>query len=85
MALGNQTVEEILCRLCKKQCGREVSVEEELLKSGKLKSFQLLDLICDIEEKFGILLDPEDIMEIHNFDSVNAIIHMLEERYFIEK
>ncbi len=77
----NQTIEEVLCGLCKKQCGAEVSVEEELLESGKLSSFQLLELICDMEENFGILLAPEEIREVSNFASVKAMARLIKLRY----
>ncbi len=77
MKLSEEQLEEIVCELLKKQCGEEVPKDKELLASGLLGSFQLFDLVCDLEETFDIQFRQADIKEVSRFSSVNAILDMI--------
>jgi len=48
-----------------------------MLTDGIIDSFELLTIIEDLEEAFGILIDPEDVTE-KNFGSKDAIFALVE-------
>lgn len=77
MKLSNGQLEETVCALLKKQCGERVPKDRELLTSGVIGSFQLLELICDLEETFAVQFRQEDLKEMSHFSSVNAIVDMI--------
>lgn len=77
MKLSNRQVEEMIEALIKKQCGEDVSRDKELLVSGVIGSFQLFEMICDLEETFDIRFRQEDLKEISHFSSVNAIMNTI--------
>ena len=59
------TVEEITGR-------NGIEVSEELVRSGLIDSFGILQLILEIEQKFGISLENEDL-DATNFSSIQTI------------
>lgn len=77
MKLSGEPLEEMVCEMVKKQCGEYVSKDRELLVSGMIGSFQLFELICDLEEAYDIRFRKEDLKEISHFSSVNAIMDMI--------
>ena len=60
-------------KICREVCGREVEKDELLLASGVLDSFKLMELICSLEDEFHILFEPEEIMELDHFSSVERM------------
>lgn len=44
-----------------------------LFETGLLTSVHVLDLIAYIEEKFGIVISPDDL-SIENFGSIDAMV-----------
>jgi len=61
---------EKILEICRGQCGREIAEDEELIRSRILGSFQLLELIVQLEEEFGVNLTPEDIGDLGHFRTV---------------
>ena len=59
------TVKEIIGR-------HDIEVSEELVKSGLIDSFGILQLILEIEQKFGINYENEDL-DATNFSSIQTI------------
>lgn len=82
MKLPEEQLEKTVCELLKNQCGEYVSKDRELLESGVIGSFQLFELICELEETFEIRFRQEDLKEISQFSSVNAILDTLK-KYMI--
>lgn len=78
MKISEEQLEEMIRELLKKQCGEDVSRDRELLVSGVIGSFQLFELVCDLEEIFDIRFRQEDLKEVSHFSSVNAIMDTLE-------
>ena len=54
----------------------EVNDKSELLDSGIIDSFGMLDLIDKLESEFGILVDAEDIIP-ENFLDIRAITELV--------
>lgn len=79
MKPSEEQLEEMVCGLLKKECGEYVPRERELLASGMIGSFQLFELICDLEETFDIRFRQEDLKEVSHFSSANAIIDILKQ------
>lgn len=50
--------------------------DENFIESGMLDSFDVLTLVTDLEEKFGVKIDGGDILP-ENFGSINAIKDLL--------
>lgn len=70
-------MKERILAICSELCCRELSVEEELIETGILDSFKLMELICSLEEKFNIVFSAEEIMELDHFSNVSCIADMV--------
>ncbi|HBA68066.1 MAG TPA: hypothetical protein DCZ40_01740 [Lachnospiraceae bacterium] len=77
MKTSEGQLENTVCELLKKQCSEYVPKDKELLVSGVIGSFQLFELICELEEAFDIRFHQEDLKEISHFSSVNAITNTI--------
>lgn len=64
-------MKERILEICRELCCREISAEEELIATGLLDSFRLMELICSLEEEFEIAFLPGEIMELDHFSCVN--------------
>ena len=51
---------------------REIPEEELLIEKGYLTSLQTVELVMFLEDRFGIMVEDEELDE-ENFGSVNAI------------
>lgn len=49
---------------------------EDFIADGMLDSFDVISVVTEIEEKFGILIDALDILP-ENFSSVDAIANVI--------
>lgn len=70
----------IINDIIKKHCGIEVSDDQELIKSKILNSFQFFEVICELEEVYGINLSPEEIGKFENFSTIKNIVAMLKNK-----
>lgn len=52
------------------------SYDTDLFSADVLDSFAIAQLISEIEDNFGIEVDPEDIIP-ENFDTINHIAELL--------
>jgi methoxymalonate biosynthesis acyl carrier protein len=52
--------------------GRDVPEDEPIIETGVLTSLQTVELVMFLEERFGIMVEDEELDE-ENFGSVNAI------------
>lgn len=50
----------------------DFSKSSDFIEDGMLDSFDVVSLVTELEESFGILIDGEDIIP-ENFSSVSAI------------
>ena len=50
--------------------------DEDFIESGILDSFDVLTLVTDLEEKFGVKIDGGDILP-ENFGSIEAIENLI--------
>lgn len=50
----------------------DFSTSSDFIEDGMLDSFDIVSLVSEIEENFGILIDGEDIVP-ENFSSVDTI------------
>lgn len=54
----------------------DFSGDENFIESGMLDSFDVLTLVADLEEKFGVKIDGGDILP-ENFGSIEAIENLI--------
>jgi acyl carrier protein len=61
--------------------GKEIKIDPEssLIKSGIVDSLSLLRLISFLEEKFGIVIDDEDVVP-ENFDTIKIMESLVAEK-----
>jgi len=52
--------------------GRDVPENEPIIENGVLTSLQTVELVMFLEDRFGIMVEDEELDE-ENFGSVNAI------------
>ena len=52
--------------------GRDVPEDELIIENGVLTSLQTVELVMFLEDRFGIMVEDEELNE-ENFGSVNAI------------
>jgi acyl carrier protein len=52
--------------------GRDVSDDEPLIENGVLTSLQTVELVMFMEDRFGIMIEDEELDE-ENFGSIEAI------------
>ena len=52
--------------------GREVSPDEPLIENGVLTSLQTVELVMFVEDRFGIMVEDEELNE-ENFGSIRNI------------
>ena len=55
---------------------REVSEDEPLIENGVLTSLQTVELVMFMEDKFGIMIEDEELNE-ENFASIRAIAELV--------
>lgn len=68
---------EFLTKSIEKISGRKIdNSSEELIKSGIIDSFGILQLILTLETELGIKLEDQDL-DAKNFATINAIIKMI--------
>lgn len=68
---------EEIAGLCRELCCQEVSAEEELIITGLLDSFKIMELISSLEEMFHIVFKPEEIMDLDHFSTINHIAEIV--------
>lgn len=54
----------------------EIPPDENLFLSGRLSSFEMIELVLFIESEFGVTIDPLKIT-VENLGSLNSIVELL--------
>lgn len=70
-------VQQILDILAEVKPGLAVTAEEELVRSGRLDSVDIMALVMELGERFDIDITPVDLKE-ENFATANAILALVE-------
>lgn len=73
-------MEKKVLSICRKICCREITDEEELILSGILDSFKIMELICELEGLFGITFVPDEIMDMDNFSTVHNMAELVRQK-----
>lgn len=63
--------------ICDTLCHKELKQQEQLIHSGVLDSFLLMELICTLEEEFQITFQPDEIEELDHFSCVQNITEIV--------
>jgi methoxymalonate biosynthesis acyl carrier protein len=56
--------------------GRDIPEDEPIIENGVLTSLQTVELVMFLEDRFGIMVEDEELDE-ENFGSVNAIARLV--------
>lgn len=73
-------MKERILEICSELCCKEISAEEELIVTGLLDSFRIMELICSLEEEFDIVFLPEEIMELDHFSCVDHMAELVADK-----
>ena len=65
---------------CIKVCCKEVGMQDELIVSGLLNSYDLMELISILHERFSIEFSIEEITETNNFSTVDNLIKIVKNK-----
>ena len=57
--------------------GRDIPEDEPIIENGVLTSLQTVELVMFLEDRFGIMVEDEELDE-ENFGSVDAIAALVE-------
>lgn len=52
---------------------------EHLFASGALDSFDIIMLISELRDEFGVIFAPQDLTS-DNFDSIDSIVEMIKQK-----
>lgn len=52
-------------------------MEEDLIETGLIDSFEIINLVVELEDIFNMEIDPEEIAP-DNFQTVDAIVNLVE-------
>lgn len=55
--------------------------EEKLVDDGILNSLEIMNLIAEIDEVFGVEIDVDEVIA-ENFNSVNGIMNIIDKHRF---
>lgn len=66
-------MKERIRNICEELCCKDLFLDEELIETGLLDSFKLMELICSLEAEFQVVFQPEEISNLDNFSCVNSI------------
>lgn len=73
-------MEKRILKICEEICCQSISKDEQLLESGLLDSYRIMELAGELETEFQINLMPEELMELENFSCVKNIIKLVAEK-----
>ena len=59
---------------------KNLSGDEQLITTGLLDSFLLMELICTLEEEDQIRFEPSEIADVDNFSSVKNIVRIVNQK-----
>jgi acyl carrier protein len=62
-----------------KQPGRLIDVDEKLISSGLIDSFNLMDLALFVEDTYGVRIEDTEL-NADKFDSLNQLAALIESR-----
>ena len=71
------TVRELLANIVGGEVVRGVADEDQLLERMVLDSLHLITLVSSLEERFGVVVTPEDLVP-ENFQSIAAIAGLVD-------
>lgn len=73
-------MEEKIRQICNELCCKEIPEDENLIASGLLDSFKIMELICSLEEEFHITFLPEEMQDLDNFSCLKCIWDIVKQK-----
>lgn len=71
-----------IIEICEALCCKELALDEQLILTGVMDSFKIMELICALEEEFQITFLPEEITELDNFSCINQIVDIVDKKIY---
>lgn len=73
-------MKEKILKLCEELCCETLTPEEQLITTGLLNSYKIIELICSLEDGFHITFLPEEITKLDNFSCVDHIFGIVKDK-----
>ena len=74
-----EKLEEQIAKEILKQPGRKLGVQEELISSGVIDSFSLVDLSLFVEDTWNVIIDDTEL-NAETFDTLEQLAALITER-----
>lgn len=69
-----------IAKICEELCCKNLSMDEQLVITGLLDSFKIMELICSLESEFHIRYAPDEISDLNNFSCIDSITSLVEKK-----
>lgn len=69
-----EKVLEVLCSVNPKAAHH---IDDDLIETGVIDSFEIVNVVMELEEALNVEIDPE-LVSPENFQSVDAIVNLME-------
>jgi acyl carrier protein len=73
------TVRELLAEVAGSEVVQEIADDDQLFERMLLDSLHLITLVSSLEERFGVVVAPEDLVP-ENFESITAIVGLIADK-----
>lgn len=70
-----------IMKICEDLCYKKITPDEQLIMTGLLDSYKIMELICMLEKEFHITLLREEISNVDNFSCVNSIMDLVNKKF----
>lgn len=66
-----------IIQICEDLCCKNIEKDEQLIETGILDSYKIMELISGLELEFHISLHKDDISDLNNFACVDNIVDLI--------
>lgn len=73
-------MENKIADICEDILGERVGIEQELIVSGLLDSYGIMELISALEDEYMITFVPQEISELRNYSNVKCIAKLVKKK-----
>lgn len=73
-------MEKRIREICEELCCKDLQPDEQLISTKLLNSFKIMELICELEEEFHIIFEPDEITNLDHFSCIAQIVTVVEKK-----
>ncbi len=73
-------MKEKVIKICEEICCTEITMNEQLILTGLVDSYRILEIVSCLEKEFNVVFSSEDITNLTNFSSVESIVNFIQKK-----